>query len=214
MKYNRIILEIAKLPVSIDVNDSVLNEFIIKECQGFLSRKKPILNVKAKFNPGFKVLPCRGKFIPLKIYNDKGVLTCKSWNFEGKIDISKKKANLEIGEKGMFSSLQNFLRVLYAAILVENKGVMIHSASIIKDTKGYLFLGKSGSGKTTVSESAYNKKYKVLSDDVTIIRKEGKSYKVYNSPFWGALTSEIADTNELAKPIAGLFKLIKSDKNK
>ena len=65
-----------------------------------------------------------------------------------------------------FRPLHRLLWMYLAQVLGERKACFMHSAALVKDRKGYLFLGDSGAGKsslTKISDGAV-----VLSDDSPI----------------------------------------------
>lgn len=59
--------------------------------------------------------------------------------------------------------------------------LLIHSSSIIKQKKAYIFMAPSGSGKSTITSFVNSKQ--VLSDDVAIIKKTSDYFRVYTSAF-------------------------------
>jgi hypothetical protein len=64
---------------------------------------------------------------------------------------------------------ENFLRVLVAYRLLEIGGVVLHSAGVVKDGAAFLFLGRSGAGKTTVARLSLARGADVLSDDLNAL---------------------------------------------
>lgn len=84
-------------------------------------------------------------------------------------------------------SLNNFLMLMYGFSSATKETLLFHSSVIEKDGKGYLFLGKSGTGKSTHSrlwlENIPNTS--LLNDDNPVIRViDGKAF-VYGSPWSG-----------------------------
>ena len=80
-----------------------------------------------------------------------------------------------------FRPLHRLLWMYLAQVLGEKRSCFIHSAALVQDGKGYLFLGDSGAGKSSlakVSDQAI-----VLSDDSPILGKQNGDYMVFSSPF-------------------------------
>ena len=102
--------------------------------------------------------------------------------------------------------LENFLRVLFAWECVARGGLLLHASGVIRDGKGYVFFGRSGAGKTTVTRLAGNAT--VLSDDLVVVGQRGGQGWVYGVPFRGAM-AEAPRTNAAA-PLCGLFALDKA----
>lgn len=113
--------------------------------------------------------------------------------------IEDKKAKITINSVPIF---KYFLKILYSYLCLKNDRLLLHGAGIVKNNKGYVFIGPSDSGKTTIA--AMSQSYTVLSDEAIII----KGNTVFSTPFSFG-TGKFVNTN--AK-IQGLFRLIK-DKN-
>lgn len=80
---------------------------------------------------------------------------------------------------------ENFLRVFYSYHLILNDGVLLHSAGFSKDDFSFIFVGKSGSGKTTVSNILFRNDFRIMSDEVCALRSIGDEFYLYSTPFWG-----------------------------
>lgn len=77
--------------------------------------------------------------------------------------------------------LYNLLFLFISLILAEQKKLVIHGAGIKKKDAGYLFLGESGAGKTTVS--SFTEGGDVLSDDSPVIARENGTFYIYTFPY-------------------------------
>jgi hypothetical protein len=84
--------------------------------------------------------------------------------------------------------LSSFLMIAFAQSAVLHETLLIHSSVIEKDRKGYGFLGKSGTGKSTHSSLwlRYIEDTALLNDDNPAIRVEedGNVY-IYGTPWSG-----------------------------
>ena len=103
-------------------------------------------------------------------------------------------------------STENFLRVLYAWLGLEQNMLVLHACGVISKGRGFVFFGPSGSGKTTVARLSSDRT--VLSDDIVIIREVAGVYRVYGVPFRGDFP-EAPRTNASAD-LLGLSILVKS----
>ena len=84
-------------------------------------------------------------------------------------------------------ALDTALMLLYAFSSSIHSTLLIHASTVEKEGKGYLFLGKSGTGKSTHSRLWIEniKGSELLNDDNPILRiLDGKIY-VYGSPWSG-----------------------------
>ncbi|MDP2924683.1 MAG: hypothetical protein Q8O30_13380 [Candidatus Omnitrophota bacterium] len=105
------------------------------------------------------------------------------------------------------------LKLLMRLILNSKRnGVLIHASSMEYKGKGYVFIGRGRSGKSTIIKMLNSDR--VLSDDATIILNVNGDYRVYSTPWW----NEDADL-EVQKPIIpsslkAIFFIKKSNKIK
>lgn len=82
-------------------------------------------------------------------------------------------------------SVYEFETVLKNALFIllkNNSGFGIHASAARVGNAAYLFLGKSGAGKSTTVE-LLKYKYNTISDDITFLRRRGKDYYVFQAPF-------------------------------
>ena len=89
-------------------------------------------------------------------------------------------------------AVNNSLMVLYSLATANLQTALFHAAVIRNKDRGYLFLGKSGTGKSTHARLwlQYNEGSTLLNDDNPVVRlfksEDGKiSAKVYGSPWSG-----------------------------
>jgi hypothetical protein len=99
-----------------------------------------------------------------------------------------------------------FEQILYQAYwsVLRRKGLdslLLHSSGVIRAGKGYIFTGRSGTGKstiTTLSEGA-----KVLNDEITLIDFSGSRVVVSDTPFNGFFPNKV----EGSAPLRALMLL-------
>ncbi len=78
------------------------------------------------------------------------------------------------------------LELLMINYLARGRGAIIHGCGIEKDGEGFLFIGESGAGKSTIA-SLWNSEdgIEILSDDRIIVRKSGDKFWMYGTPWHG-----------------------------
>lgn len=84
-------------------------------------------------------------------------------------------------------ALNSMIRVVFAQAVLPHQAISMHSSCVWKDGKAYLFMGKSGTGKSTHS-SLWIKNLPdvhLLNDDNPTIRLEGRQVIVYGTPWSG-----------------------------
>lgn len=102
-------------------------------------------------------------------------------------------------------------RLLVMFLLALRKGAIVHSAGIVYKKKGFIFAGRSGAGKTTISRKlATLTGAEGLSDDRIILRKEGDSFRMFGTPWPGEAGIAVNKSTSLN----GIVFLVKSDNNR
>ena len=78
------------------------------------------------------------------------------------------------------------MELLMVNYLARGKGAIIHSCGISRNGRGALFVGDSGAGKSTLARMWDEEdSVEVLSDDRTILRKQGGEFWMYGTPWHG-----------------------------
>ncbi len=81
-----------------------------------------------------------------------------------------------------FPQLQIIIRRALQNLLAKDKGILIHASASLINNSAFLFLGKSGSGKSTAVK-LISPDFSPLADDTAILKKEGEKYYIYQTPF-------------------------------
>ncbi len=93
-------------------------------------------------------------------------------------------------------------RLLMSYFLGEREGMMMHAAGVDIDGKGYIFPGKSGKGKSTLSRQFVSEEGPVvLNDERIAVRKINGEFKAFGTPWPG--DAGIAVNRGL--PLSGIF---------
>lgn len=75
----------------------------------------------------------------------------------------------------------------FMVMLLRFSGIILHSSGVSFNDKGFIFCGKSGSGKTTISNLFIQSNYAtLLTDEALIIRKLNGSIRIFGSPWKGS----------------------------
>src|SRR5207249_191726 len=105
-------------------------------------------------------------------------------------------------------ALDSLLRVLLSWKLLSRRGFLLHAATVIRDGKAYIFTGRSGAGKSTVA--SLSPEGSVLTDEISLLRREHGMWRAYGTPFWGEFRA--AGLN-ISAPVAGVFRLVQAAEN-
>ena len=108
-------------------------------------------------------------------------------------------------------ALSSMLRMLFAQTILQKEGISVHASCVCKSGVGYLFLGKSGTGKSTHSEQWMEvfPDCKLLNDDNPIIRLRNGKPEVYGSPWSGKKNYYLQEHY----PVGGIVRLHQAPSN-
>jgi hypothetical protein len=101
-------------------------------------------------------------------------------------------------------------QILMMHVLARIGGMLIHAAGWAINNAGWMFAGKSGAGKSTISNLIVEATGGTfLSDDRIIIRKIGPEFFMYGTPWPGDAGYAVNDR----VPLKGIFFLSKGEEN-
>ena len=108
--------------------------------------------------------------------------------------IYKGESYVRVFKKGNLSGLLCFPsdQILFARLLADIGGIILHGSGLIFKKKGYLFVGHSGAGKTTVVR-LFKHQARILNDDRIIVKREGSGFYIYGTPWHGEISEVTPD---------------------
>lgn len=110
------------------------------------------------------------------------------------------------------TAASTLMRSCFAQRLLYFDGISMHSSTVKCGGKGYMFLGKSGTGKSTHSR-LWLKNFPgsiLLNDDNPMVRKIDGEWRVYGSPWSGKTSCYVNDS----APLKGIVRLSQAPENK
>lgn len=109
-------------------------------------------------------------------------------------------------------AIDNALMVLYALSTAAQATVLFHAAIVSYQDKGYMFLGKSGTGKSTHARLwlKHIEGTALVNDDNPVVRIEGEQTIVYGSPWSGKTPCY----RNVSYPLGGIVLLSQAPYNK
>jgi hypothetical protein len=138
-----------------------------------------------------QIMICNKDYSELKIFNNKAY----------------KEAFIK-GHKGSLT-LNPTDQIFLSQVLSKREGCYFHSDGMIINAGGYLFVGHSGAGKSTIATMLQDKG-EILCDDRMIIRKQIDGYKIYGN--WSHGTLPIVSASSAF--LKAIFFLNQSEANK
>ncbi|MCK5221983.1 MAG: hypothetical protein KAR14_10415, partial [Candidatus Aminicenantes bacterium] len=100
-------------------------------------------------------------------------------------------------------------QLLLAQVFAEREACYFHSSGIIYKDSGYLFMGHSGAGKSTIT-SYLSREVVILCDDRNIVRKTDKGITVFGSWSHG----DLPEVSPNSAPLKGVFFLVQDKANR
>ena len=113
--------------------------------------------------------------------------------------------------KGNLTSLLCFPtdQILFAQLLADRGGIILHGSGLIFKEKGFLFVGHSDAGKTTIVR-LFRHRAKILNDDRMIVKKENGRFCLYGTPWHGEISQVAPDR----VPLKAIFFLNQAKENR
>ena len=109
-------------------------------------------------------------------------------------------------------AIDNAAMLAYAFRTTPMKTLLFHASVVVREGKGFLFLGHSGTGKSTHSRQwlAAFEDARLLNDDNPVVRVHEDGVVVYGSPWSGKTACYVAEQ----APVAALVQLAQAPYNK
>ncbi|MEK7543650.1 MAG: hypothetical protein AAB557_02185 [Patescibacteria group bacterium] len=101
-----------------------------------------------------------------------------------------------------FLKFNMYFRNIACSVLKKHGGLILHGSALVHNNLGYVFVGPPGAGKSTMRKLFSD--YTCLGDDTAIVRKVGKRYYMFGSPFYQK--TNIAYSN-VKIPLRGVYIL-------
>lgn len=100
-------------------------------------------------------------------------------------------------------------QMLFAKLLADRNGIILHSNGFNIRGKGLLLAGRSGVGKSTVSKMLKKSGHQILCDDRMFIMRKKDGFGIYGNWCHGS----VMDFSSFSVPLKAIFFLGQSNKN-
>jgi hypothetical protein len=135
-----------------------------------------------------------------------GVLHFSAEGYKGYIDEKARYGYLRLSSMQPVEDIDYFIRNIFALLIHQKGGVLMHTAGIVRNDKTYLFFGHSGSGKTTICKASKDE-FKILNDDLILLFPQNENWFAYGTPFWNPTQIK---PNNYSAPVTSMY-LLKQD---
>lgn len=115
-------------------------------------------------------------------------------------------------DRSVATALTSMLRIVFAQAILPYDAVSVHASTVLNDGKAFLFMGKSGTGKSTHSALwlRHIEGTELLNDDNPIVRIIDGKAVVYGSPWSGKTPCY----RNVSAPVAAMVRLKQSPRNR
>jgi len=134
----------------------------------------------------------------------------KSTNFFCLFKKDFSKGTVYLTHPNQLGHLQPILQLVTSNLLPQHQGIMVHASGIVIKEKGYLFVGPSGAGKTTLA-NFWNKEkgVTVLNDERLIVRRKNSAFWLYGTPW----NTTFSGCSSKSAPLKKVFFISHAKKN-
>jgi len=188
-----------------------------KLCSAATDASRPTVQIRIfRAAPGDFVVDEREWDFEFDLDYSAAAVTFAGFHFMGRLDLGPPlSAALWTSEDERLVShaiFENVLRVVVAYNLLEQDGVLLHSAAVVGGAGAHVLFGPSGAGKSTISRLSLNAGCAVLSDDMNALRVTAGGVVVEKLPFAGDLGQTIATADGIFS-VRNLCRLEKGSAN-
>lgn len=200
-------LEVGSVTIGLEFEDDKKLWQFKEYFQGYYGLRKPDIYIKLQFSDNgiYQEIP-NSLFLTKKVKRNR-FLTGNGL-IRGKYNANGNKWSFLIQDiivNGEYSRV--FEQILYQAYrsVVKNKySYLIHSCGVIKDNRGYLFVGPSEAGKSTIAQLSSN--FHVINDEICIVDLSRQTPFLSGTPFNGLFR----DKKPGEAPLKGIYLLNKA----
>lgn len=104
--------------------------------------------------------------------------------------------------------LDSLIRILLTKLLLPCNGFLLHAATVVHGGEAYVFMGRSGAGKSTVA--SLSPPGSALTDEISLLRRDEGRWRAYGTPFWGEFRAE---GQNHSVPVGAVYSLVQARQN-
>lgn len=203
-------IEIAGLSVSLEFRDGLAEKQCVARYAAYAAppASTPELRVEVAVAPRAAFDHQATQREP-RVDGHGNVFSVRCADMIGTLDLGGRRATVSYA--GEIGAVQSFLRIASALSLTCLGGFLVRASSVVRDGKAYLFVGPSGTGKSTIARLSAPRP--VLSDAAAAVRASADAikdpeYACFATPFWEDASHEVAAFTQEPKRKAPLDAVI------
>lgn len=166
-----------------------------------VAQSPAVVSAQTAVEPGLGLLRA-----PIRV--EQGDYLLDAPGIRGRIAMGDRQAQLYYCGVPSLGQVEYFLRIACALLAYHAGGLLVHAAGLQVGGGVYLFIGQSGSGKSTVV--ALSPGAAALGDDLILLRPAPGGWQAYGTPFWNldARYMDMRCGEAVHGPLAGIYKLV------
>ena len=150
----------------------------------------PDVPVDVHYSPnpgGFMRRPAGPEEYRVAVAHDERSIAVAGIGFTANIDRAPLRAQMQtcLTDEWFLGAFENLFRVAACYRLFGEGALVMHSAAFTDGSRGFLFCGRSGAGKTTLCGLADELELGVLSDELNAVTPSNGSFELRAMPFAG-----------------------------
>jgi hypothetical protein len=193
-----IVLDIGGIATSVVTHDEVIVDVIKERYKGFVADTRPDWRLEMGVGT---VMSGADDRVVVEATGAAGCFSVRRYDFVGTLELGRRAGWVTLRDPDEIT-LDSFFRVGYSMALLERGGLVLHSASLVRNDRAWVFCGPSGSGKTTIARMSHDTT--LLSDELSILRVTDGRVVAHGTPFWGDLAR---GGENVCVDVAGLYML-------
>lgn len=171
---------------------------------------KPDIGIDVHYSPdpaGFMRRPAGPVEYRVAVAHDDERIAVAGIGFAANIDRTPLRAQMHtcLTDEWFMGAFENLFRVIACYRLFAQGGLVMHSAAFTDSSRGFLFCGRSGAGKTTLCGLADELELRILSDELNAVMPQDGSLALQAMPFAGDFGG--TPTPHPPYPLTGLLGL-------
>jgi hypothetical protein len=198
-------VEVGGIPIFLQTADDAFRRILLERYAGFVTEQPAQRAIDVRLQPPAKD---SDPDADISVERSGQVWRLRRGDFEAEWNPNDKRG--WVRQSPNPHSIDTALRIIYSLELVEHGGFLLHSSSLVRNQRAFLFSGVSGAGKTTISRLA-PQDATLLTDEISYIRPQSGSYRAHGTPFAGELGKP---GENVSAPIAQVFLLAKGQDNR
>ena len=200
-----LVIEVGGMPVRMNTSDPGFLALLQERYAGFVtSSHRAAIEFDVDLNPPDFIDP----EADVRVTRHLNLWTIERGDFHAEWDQADRRG--KIRQSANPYSIDGVLRIVHTLVLAKQGGLLVHSASAVRNGKAFLFAGVSGAGKTTISRLA-PADTTLLTDEISYVRPQNGGYTAFGTPF----TGELAKLGEnVSAPVEALYLLAQGPENR